>query len=159
MYVAAAAAKSLQSCPILCNPIDGSLVGFSVPRILQARILEWVAIAFSELIPQESIYHGFFVKLLEIEKWPWETQERQHTGCILWPRKCAHVLYATPLSPQTPCFRDEEPSPQRLNCPSHITCKAQRCTCISAILNLKHIVFQSSFSFPLWHYPGPFFPD
>ena len=44
---AAAAAKSLQSCPTLCNPIDGSPLGSSVPEILQARILEWVAISFS----------------------------------------------------------------------------------------------------------------
>ena len=40
-------AKSLQSCPILCNLIDGSPPGSSVPGILQARILEWVAISFS----------------------------------------------------------------------------------------------------------------
>ena len=45
--VAAAAAKSLQSCPTLCNPIDGSPPGSSVPGILQARTLEWVAISFS----------------------------------------------------------------------------------------------------------------
>ena len=44
---AAAAAKSLQSCPIPCDPIDGSPLGSSVPGICQARILEWVAIAFS----------------------------------------------------------------------------------------------------------------
>ena len=44
---AAAAAKSLQSCPTLCDPIDGSPVGSSVPGILQARILESVAISFS----------------------------------------------------------------------------------------------------------------
>ena len=44
---AAAAAKSLQSCPTLCDPIDGSPPGFSVPGILQARTLEWVAISFS----------------------------------------------------------------------------------------------------------------
>ena len=44
---AAAAAKSLQSCPTLCDPIDGSPPGSSVPGILQARILEWVAISFS----------------------------------------------------------------------------------------------------------------
>ena len=44
---AAAAAKSLQSCPTQCNPIDGNPLGFSVPGILQARILEWVAISFS----------------------------------------------------------------------------------------------------------------
>ena len=44
---AAAAAKSLQSCPTLCDPVDGSPPGSPVPGILQARILEWVPIAFS----------------------------------------------------------------------------------------------------------------
>ena len=44
---AAAAAKLLQSCPTLCDSIDGSLPGSSVPGILQARILEWVATSFS----------------------------------------------------------------------------------------------------------------
>ena len=44
---AAAAAKSLQSCPTLCNPIDSSPPGSPVPGILQARTLEWVAISFS----------------------------------------------------------------------------------------------------------------
>ena len=43
----AAAAKSLQSCPTLCDPIDSSPPGSSVPGILQARTLEWGAIAFS----------------------------------------------------------------------------------------------------------------
>ena len=43
----AAAAKSLQSCPTLCDPIDGSPLGSPVPGILQARTLEWVAISFS----------------------------------------------------------------------------------------------------------------
>jgi len=47
MLSAAAAAKSLQSCPTLCDPIDGSPPGFPVPGILQARTLEWVAISFS----------------------------------------------------------------------------------------------------------------
>ena len=47
---AAAAAKSLQSCLTLCDPIDGSLPGSSVPGILQARTLEWVAICYNELI-------------------------------------------------------------------------------------------------------------
>ena len=47
-YIAAAAAKSLQSCPTLCNPIDGSPPGSTtIPGILQARTLEWVAISFS----------------------------------------------------------------------------------------------------------------
>ena len=44
---AAAAAKSFQSCPNLCDPIDGSPPGSPVPGILQARTLEWVAISFS----------------------------------------------------------------------------------------------------------------
>ena len=44
---AAAAAKSLQSCPTLCDPIGGSPTGSTVPGILQARTLEWVAISFS----------------------------------------------------------------------------------------------------------------
>ena len=44
---AAAAAKSLQSCPTLCDPIDGSPPGSAIPGILQARTLEWVTIAFS----------------------------------------------------------------------------------------------------------------
>ena len=44
---AAASAKSLQSCPTLCDPIDGSPPGSAVPGILQARTLEWVAISFS----------------------------------------------------------------------------------------------------------------
>ena len=47
MSAAAAAAKSLQSCPTLCDPVDGSPPGSPVPGILQARTLEWVAISFS----------------------------------------------------------------------------------------------------------------
>ena len=46
-YSAATAAKSLQSCPTLCDPMDGSPPGSPVPGILQARTLEWVAISFS----------------------------------------------------------------------------------------------------------------
>ena len=44
-----AAAKSLQSCPTLCDPIDGSPPGSPIPGILQARTLEWVAISFSNM--------------------------------------------------------------------------------------------------------------
>ena len=44
---AAAAAKSLQSCPTMCDPTNGSPPGFPVPGILQARTLEWGAISFS----------------------------------------------------------------------------------------------------------------
>ena len=49
MLSATAAAKSLQSCLTLCDPIDGSPPGSAVPGILQARTLEWVAISFSNV--------------------------------------------------------------------------------------------------------------
>ena len=48
-HSAAAAAKSLQSCPTLCDPTDGSSSGSPIPGILQARTLEWVAISFSNV--------------------------------------------------------------------------------------------------------------
>ena len=48
LYAAAAAAKSLQSFPTLCDPIEGSPPGSAIPGILQARTLEWGAIAFSK---------------------------------------------------------------------------------------------------------------
>ena len=47
MTAVAAAAKLLQLCPTLCDPINGSPPGSSVPGILQARVLKWVAISFS----------------------------------------------------------------------------------------------------------------
>ena len=58
VYAAATASKSFQSCPTLCNPIDGSPPGSPVPGILQARTLEWVAISFS-------------FSLHESENWKW----------------------------------------------------------------------------------------
>ena len=50
MVAAAAAAKLLQQCLTLCDPIDGSPPGSTIPGIFQARVLEWVAIAFSNLV-------------------------------------------------------------------------------------------------------------
>ena len=67
MYNAAAAAKSLQSCPTLCDPIDASPPGSLVPGILQARTLEWVAISFSNnkciFSPNASLSHFLFTTL------------------------------------------------------------------------------------------------
>ena len=51
---AAAAAKSLQSCPTLCDPIDGSPLGSPVPGILQARTLEWVTISLLQYMKVKS---------------------------------------------------------------------------------------------------------
>ena len=55
---AAAAAKSLQSCPTLCNPIDGSQPGSSIHGIFQARVLEWGAVAFSEILVEYLVKGG-----------------------------------------------------------------------------------------------------
>ena len=69
VFLACLLAKSLQSCPILCDPIDGSPSGSPVPGILQARTLEWVAISFSNAwkwkVKMKSLSH---VRLLET---PW----------------------------------------------------------------------------------------
>ena len=77
-YAAAAAAKSLQSCLTLCDPIDGSPPGSSVPGFLQARTLEWVAISFSNAwkwkvkvkslsrsLPGSSVHGIFQARVLE----------------------------------------------------------------------------------------------
>ena len=53
----AAAAKSLQSCPTVCNPIDSSPPGSPLPGILQARTLEWLAISFSTLTTWEVLIY------------------------------------------------------------------------------------------------------
>ena len=50
VIAAAAAAKLLQSCPTLCDPMDCSLSGSSIHGIFQARVLEWGAIAFSVMV-------------------------------------------------------------------------------------------------------------
>ena len=62
VILAAAAAKSFQSCPTLWDPRDGSLPGSSIHGIFQARVLEWGAIAFSESdfgAPQNKVSHCF----------------------------------------------------------------------------------------------------
>ena len=59
---AAAAAKSLQSCPTLCDPIDGSPPGSPTPGILQARTLEWVAISFSKTPWGGCYYYPHFIE-------------------------------------------------------------------------------------------------
>ena len=70
----AAAAKSLQSCLTLCDPIDGSPPGSPIPGILQARTLEWVAIAFSAICQQ----------IWKIQQWP---QDWERSAFIAIPKK------------------------------------------------------------------------
>ena len=70
---AAAAAKSLQSCPTLCDPIDGSPSGSCAPGILQARTLEWVAISFSNAW-----------------KWKVKVKSLSHVRLLVTPWTAAH---------------------------------------------------------------------
>ena len=78
MYAAAAAAaaKSLQSCPTLCDPIDGSPPGSSVHGIFQARVLEWGAIAFSRIC--------VYLWLIHVAVWQ---KPKQHYKAIILPLK------------------------------------------------------------------------
>ena len=75
---AAAAAKSLQSCPTLWDPIDGSPPGSTIPGILQARILEWVAISFSKA-------------------WKWKLKVKSHSRVGLFMTPWTEA-YQAPLS-------------------------------------------------------------
>ena len=68
---AAAAAKLLQSCPTLCDPIDDSPPGSPVPGILQARILEWVAISFPNA-------------------WKWKVKSLSHVWLLATPQTAAY---------------------------------------------------------------------
>ena len=78
LYVMVTAAKSLQSCPTLCDPIDGSPPGSPVPGILQARTLEWVAISFSSA-------------------WKWEVKGKSFSRVWLFPTPWT-TAYQAPLS-------------------------------------------------------------
>ena len=76
----AAAAKSLQSCLTLCDPIDGSLPGSPIPGILQARTLEWIAISFSKA-------------------WKWKVKVKSRSCVRLFaPAKCVPERVLTSLS-------------------------------------------------------------
>ena len=97
---AAAAAKSLQSCPTLCDPIDGSPPGSPVPGILQARTLEWIAISFSNAwkwkVKGKSLSH---VQLLAT---PWTTahqappsmgfSRQEYWSGVPWPSPWSYQL-------------------------------------------------------------------
>ena len=80
---AAVAAKLLQLCPTLCDPIDASLPGSSVPGILQAKILEWVAISFSRKCSS-------FILLQVVDQFP-----QDH---LLKRLSFLHCIFLPPLS-------------------------------------------------------------
>ena len=73
----AAAAKSLQSCPTLCDPINGSPPGSPVPGILQARTLEWVAISFSNALMHAKLPQSYLTLCDPMNRGAWG-------GCCPW---------------------------------------------------------------------------
>ena len=81
----AAAAKSLQSCPTLCDPIDGSPPGSPAPGVLQARALEWGAIAFSDLTALGKLKSGW-------ESVEWKPLSREGTLIPPGPYQLVHHL-------------------------------------------------------------------
>ena len=86
---AAAAAKSLQPCPTLCDPIDGSPPGSSVHRILQARIPEWESASQATTAPnpeegRQSVHPHFSDDTGETQDLPAEGTPRQASGCRQW---------------------------------------------------------------------------
>ena len=80
-HTAAAAPKSLQSCPTLCDPIDGSPPGSAVPGILQARTLEWVAISFSNPWKWKGIVKSLRPVRLLTTPWTAAHQTPPSMGC------------------------------------------------------------------------------
>ena len=84
---AAAAAKSLQSCPTLCDPRDGSPPGSLVPGILQARVLEWGAIAFSK--------ESWVPKIDAFERWCWRRLLR-----VPWTARRSNQSILKEISPE-----------------------------------------------------------
>ena len=92
------AAKSLQSCPTLCNPIDGSPPVSLIPGILQARTLEWVAISFSILPTWNNIKGGAWRRAWQPTPvfLPWESNGQSSlAGYSPWGRKESDTTEAT----------------------------------------------------------------
>ena len=119
---AAAAAKLLQSCPTLCDPIDGSPPGFPVPGILHARTLEWVAISFSNAWKWK-------VKVNSLSRvWPYQPHGLEPTSLLHpwdFPGKSTgvgchcllHFLAQSPLTIPLHCFFGAETLKFRSNVP------------------------------------------
>ena len=105
---AAAAAKSLQSCLTLCDPIDGSPPGSTVPGILQARTLEWVAISFSNAWKWEVKVKSLSPVQLFVTPWAinansdprWSSQHvcrsratAERCPALSWPQRCSSFIH------------------------------------------------------------------
>ena len=128
LHTAAAAAKSLQSCPTLCDPRDGSPLGSSVPGILQARTLEWVAISFSSA-------------------WKWKVKVKS-LGCVQLLAAPWTTAYQAPRSMG---FSRQEywsgvPSPSL-----HLHADPSACLSLSLFLFLVSLLSISSYALMFWN--------
>ena len=130
---AAAAAKLLQSCPTLCDPIDGSPPGSPVPGILQARTLEWVAISFSNV-------------------WKWEVKVKSlsRVRLLATPWTAAHQ------APPSMGFSRQEywsgvplPSPTNESRPSNFSTSFPILLSFAILIGRK-IISHFGFDLPLW---------
>ena len=105
----AAAAKSLHSCPTLCDPIDGSPPGSPVPGILQARTLEWVAISFSNAWKWKLKVKSLSRAWLLATPWPAAFQaplpmgfsRQEYWSGVPLPSPCIHINTHTIIDTQT----------------------------------------------------------
>ena len=126
LHLMAAAAKSLQSCLTLCDPMDGSPPGSPIPGILQARTLEWVAISFSNAweesesevtqscltlsdpmdfnLPDSSVHGIFQARVLEWGAIAFSVTSWQHALTILWGY---HFLWAACTKWLTECIHSK----------------------------------------------------
>ena len=114
---AAAAAKSLRSCPTLCDPIDGSPLGSSVSGILQARILQWVAISFSSAWKWKAKVKSLSRVLLLVTPWTAAYQAPPSMGFSM-QESWSGVPLPSPFHPR--CFHpnpvtSQEPHLQELS--------------------------------------------
>ena len=92
----AAAAKSHQLCPTLCDPIDGSLPGTSVHGIFQARVLEWGAIAFSKRSLIFPILLGKMLSCVQLLVTPWTAKKTEHQRIDAFKLWCWRRLLRVP---------------------------------------------------------------
>ena len=100
-HVAAAAAKSLQLCPTLCDPIEGSPPGSAIPGILQARTLEWVAISFSSALKWKVKVKSLSRVWLSVIPWTatyqvspsMEISRQEYWSGVPLPSPIKHVTY------------------------------------------------------------------
>ena len=109
MFPAAAAAESLRSCPTLCDPTDGSPPGSAVPGVLQARVLEWGAVAFSRYTLRKPQFKKTCTTAIynSQESHPWHMPrvsqgESQCTEKLVYLNKISFFLRAGPSKLATP---------------------------------------------------------